>query len=213
MADRSIPRLHLISDPDPDRLREFLSIAVAAARGGVDAVHIRIPGSQPDTLRPQAQKLREILPGNCALIINTHVALADEIGADGVQLTECSISPETVRAQIASQILIGRSVHDLAGAIKAEREGADYLIAGHVYPTGSKPGQEARGISFIREISQNVSLPVIGIGGITRQRVSDVVCAGAWGAAVLSAITLAADPEDVARGLKYELLRSVIGDE
>jgi thiamine-phosphate diphosphorylase len=85
-------------------------------------------------------------------------------------------------------------VHDPAGAIQAERDGADFVLLGNVYDTGSKPGQPGGGTDLIVEVVRACRLPVIAIGGITPERVAAVLEAGAYGVAVLSGILAASDP-------------------
>lgn len=81
---------------------------------------------------------------------------------------------------------VGTSVHSLAEALEAERLGAAYLTAGHIFPTQCKPGLPPRGIAFLEEICRNVSVPVYGIGGIHAQNVHEVMRSGAAGVCMMS---------------------------
>lgn len=81
---------------------------------------------------------------------------------------------------------VGTSVHSLAGALEAERLGASYLTAGHIFPTQCKPGLAPRGLSFLEEICRTVSVPVYGIGGIHAENIREVMQSGAAGVCMMS---------------------------
>jgi thiamine-phosphate diphosphorylase len=93
---------------------------------------------------------------------------------------------------------IGRSVHSVAAAEGAAADGADYLIAGAIFATGSHPGAAPAGLGFLAEVAAAVGMPVVAIGGITPANAGDCLRAGARGVAVLSALMDAADPGAVA---------------
>ena len=92
-----------------------------------------------------------------------------------------------MRERVGKGFLIGRSVHDLAEATAADRDGGcDYLLFGTVYPSRSKPeGHRVAGLDALRDVCRGVSLPVVAIGGITRERVAAVSAAGAAGIAAI----------------------------
>jgi thiamine-phosphate diphosphorylase len=93
---------------------------------------------------------------------------------------------------------LGRSVHSVDAAQRAEAEGCRYLLVGTMFPTASHPDQPPAGISLLRAVREAVSIPLIAIGGITPERVAECIQAGAQGVAVLSGITNAPDPADAA---------------
>lgn len=96
--------------------------------------------------------------------------------------------------------LVGASVHSADEAVEAEGLGADYLIAGHVFPTACKIG-EPRGTGFLRDVVEAVDIPVYGVGGITPGNFSKVMDTGAAGACAMSSVMTADDPAEVIRGL------------
>ncbi len=112
---------------------------------------------------------------------------------------------QQARTLLGPDVLIGRSIHDLAGALRAEADGADYLLAGHVFATGSKPDQPGRGVEWIADLAGNVSVPIIAIGGITRERTEAVLQAGAYGVAMGREILAASDPTAVAREIRSRI--------
>ncbi len=199
MRMTDVPRLHLISDSHLCDLADFSEIARRAVEGGVDAVHLREKETSAGKLLVWAELLRENLSGHAYLIVNDRVDVAMIAGADGVQLGQASMPVWAVRALVGNRLLIGRSIHDTEGAKCAEEQGADFVIAGHVYETASKRGVPGRGLKFVEAVAAECSIPVIAIGGITPGRVPDVIRAGAHGVAVLSGILKAPDPVMAAR--------------
>ncbi len=148
-----------------------------AVEGGVTAVQLR----EKDLLRP------------------LEVALAGE--ADGVHLPEHA--PMVARPQ--RPFFIGRSVHSLEAATAAWAECSDYLIAGPIFETASHPTAAPAGPQLIESIAVAVAIPVLAVGGITVERVGDVLRAGAAGVAVISDILSAQSPAKAARRLKNAL--------
>jgi thiamine-phosphate diphosphorylase len=193
-----IPRLHLISNREICSLEQLPVVVRAAIEGGVDAVHLREPGLSPDDLLPTAQELMNVVAGSSAsFLINGHIDLAVRVGASGVHLKESQVDQVALAFErLGNQAFVGLSVHSVESAEFAESRGASYLIAGHVFETESKPEQAGRGLDFIRNVSSAVSIPVIGIGGITPGNAGAVLDAGAHGIAVLSGILAADDSEE-----------------
>jgi thiamine-phosphate diphosphorylase len=206
---RPVPRLHLISDRrhcPPVRFPRVASDAVAA---GVDAVHVRERDLPARDLLELARSVRVTIGNRALLFVNERLDVALLSGADGVQLPESSFTPEDVRALAENRLVIGRSVHDVHGARAAVESGADFVVAGHVYETGSKAGEAARGLEFLREVCESVDVPVIAIGGITPERVPEVLSAGAHGVAVISGILAASDPGEAARAYRAALTSDI----
>jgi thiazole tautomerase (transcriptional regulator TenI) len=138
------------------------------------------------------------------IIVNDRVDVAHIMNTGGVQLGYQSAACHLVRRSFEN-MKIGCSVHALKGAIAAEKEGASYLLYGHIFPTASKPGLTPWGPKKIREITEQVKIPVIAIGGITPTNTAEVLAAGASGIAVLSGILLADDPIRAARQYRHAL--------
>lgn len=205
-----IPRLHLISARSICALNCLPDVAEASVRGGVDVVHLREPDLCIEEATRVARELRSRLDGTGArLFINRQIQLASEIGADGVHLAEFQLDQvQEARNELSEKALIGISVHVVETALQAEWSGVDYVIAGHVFETGSKPGRAGRGLEFIEQVSGAVSIPVIGIGGITPDNTRDVCYAGAHGIAVMSGILAADDPEHASAAYRQALERS-----
>jgi thiamine-phosphate pyrophosphorylase len=138
-------------------------------------------------------------------VIRDRVDVALAAAAFGVELGEKSLPAHRVRRFAGDRLCVGRSVHDQAGAARAAAEGADWLLYGHVYPTAAKREEPPRGLSGLNGLREAVAAaaptPVLAIGGIDAERVSEVLAAGARGAAVIGAVARAADPVAAVRAL------------
>lgn len=184
---------------DNDDLADRVAAAVA---GDVDLVQLRekdLPGGQ---LLELAAALKKRIGGRAWLIINERVDVAAALPAAGVQLGEDALPVAAARRLLGRDALLGRSIHSLAGAKRAVAEGADFLIAGTMYSSRSHPGEPPAGPELIRQIAAVTDTPILGIGGITPDNVGAVMQVGAFGAAVITNILAATDPEQAAARLK-----------
>ena len=202
--------LCLVTDGRPGGWRQRLDALAepveAALRGGVNMVQVREKHLPPGDLLRVATELRRIASGRALLVVNDSVDVAVAADADGVQLGELALPTAAARATGGDAVLIGRSVHSTRAALKAEADGADFLVLGTVFPSRSHPGGPVGGLELVRDVTAAVRLPVIGIGGITAEAAGRVIEAGASGVAVISAILGDADPEGAARRL-WEAVR------
>ena len=141
-------------------------------------------------------------------IVNDHLSLAIESGADGVHLGQEDASIGSARA--AAGVLrwgglIGRSTHGLEQALEAVRDGADYIGVGPVYSTPTKPGRPAVGLELLEAVAAAVAIPWFAIGGIDAGNLDDVRRVGATRVAVVRAVCEAPEPADAARALLARL--------
>ena len=208
----SRPCLMLVSDRSlcPD----LVGAVEAAVTGGVDAVQLREKDMPSEELLPLARRLRQATEGRAVptgrqalLLVNGSLEVALAAEADGVHLPEDAPPVERPRRSF----LIGRSVHSLAAARRAEAEGVDYLIAGPVYETRSHPGREPAGLALIEEITRSVRTPTLAIGGVNAGRVEEVVRAGASGVAVISAILAQRDRQAATTEIRRALDAAWVG--
>lgn len=135
-------------------------------------------------------------------IINDNVTLAKEIGADGVHVGQSDMAAGDVRALLGPDKILGVSAQTIEQAVLAEKSGADYLGVGAVFPTGSKADAVEVSHNTLREICSAVSIPVVAIGGITRDNISQLAGSGICGIAVISAIFAQADIRAASADLK-----------
>lgn len=207
----AVPRLHLVGPLGITRPVDYLGIATRAAAGGCDAIHLRVREMAGGDLLRLARSLQRELDAHpdVMLIINDRVDVALLCNADGVQLGERSFDVDDARRLTGDRLLIGRSIHNVDGARRAAEVGADYLLAGHIYDTPSKEGQPGRGLEWLAEVAGAVEIPVIAIGGITIDRLPDVLAAGAHGVALGRELLESADPYATSQRLRQTIEREV----
>lgn len=126
------------------------------------------------------------------LIVNDRLDVATASGVSSVQLAWHSLPVGTVKASFP-QLTVGKSVHCIGEARRAEADGSDYLMYGHIFATQSKPDIVPRGLEALQQLISAVEIPVIAIGGIQPQHVPSLVQSGAAGIAVMSGILEAED--------------------
>ena len=153
-------------------------------------------------LLPLAIKIRKMTSGRALFFVNQDLEVALESEADGMQLGEDAGSVQLIRNMGGDSLLLGRSVHDLEGGKLAENEGCDLLVAGTIFPTASHPDQRPKGLELIANLSSEITIPFIGIGGVKPHNARSLVNCGATGVAVMTAITEAQDPESEATKLR-----------
>jgi thiamine-phosphate pyrophosphorylase len=125
--------------------------------------------------------------------VNDHSDIAAAVDADGVHLGQDDLPIENARQVLGEKKLIGISTHSREQAVAAETSGADYIGFGPIFASTTKDAGRIQGCDGIILIKQAVSIPVIAIGGITLEKVRDVISAGADGVAVITAILSAPD--------------------
>ena len=190
-----LPCLCLVTDRGRTASDDVVDTARGAVAGGVGMVQLREKDCPAGELLALARELRSVTEGRALLIVNDRVDIALLSGADGVQLGENGLDAASARRLVGSEMLIGRSVHSVEGAVEAEATGADFLVLGTIFQTASHPGADAGGLNLVRDVTDRVGIPVIGIGGISESNVAGLVESGAAGAAVITAISMAADPK------------------
>lgn len=203
MAPRPLPHpvLCLVTDRHLCLDAPLASKVSQAIEGGVNMVQIREKDILSERLLELSQEIRQAIDGRALLMINGRIDVAIACRADGIHLAEDGLELSVLRRIAGDDFLVGRSVHSLEGALRAQNEGVDYLMAGTIFETSSHPGFLSTGVSFLRELRSAVRIPYIGIGGITSDNAANVVGAGAYGAAVISSILAADEPKDASKAL------------
>jgi len=199
-------KLYLVTDRKIAKL-PLTSVIREALRGGVRAVQLREKDLSSRELYDLAKKIRKITREKKALFfINDRIDIALAAGADGVHLGWQSVPADKARKLTGNKFIIGVSTHSLKEALRAQKEGADYITFGPVYQTPSKEGLvDFKGPGAVKRVREKINIPLIAIGGIKEVNARDVVLMGADGIAVISAIMADGKPYMAARRLVDEL--------
>lgn len=191
-------RTYLITQESISEGRATEEIVSAAIEGGIDVVQLREKGKPARERYDLGIRVRELTAAaDVPLVVNDRIDLAMAIEADGVHLGQSDLPVSVARDILGEAAIVGVSAWNVDEAVAAERDGADYVGTGAVYGTSSKDVADEKdgiGPAGIADVAEAVSIPVIGIGGITNENADAVVEAGATGVAVISAITAAEDP-------------------
>jgi thiamine-phosphate diphosphorylase len=161
---------------------------VDSAKAGLQAapratiLQLRAPGLTTAALEQEAMEL--VASASVPVVVSSRCDVALASGAAGVNLPEGDISVADARALMGRRI-IGRSVHSVASAQQAEREGADYVIFGPVWRSASHPDREPAGLAALEQVVRAIGIPVLAIGGVTSERIAECHAAGAAGYAAI----------------------------
>lgn len=187
--------------PDETDSAELLREARLALQGGVRVLQYRNKSATAALKRQQAQALRELTREfTVTFIVNDDAQLAAETEADGVHLGGEDGSIATARSLLGGDRIIGVSCYNRAPlALEAARQGADYVAFGAFFPSSVKPGAVKADVTLLQTVRQELSIPIVAIGGITVQNGAALIEAGADALAVITALWDAADIEQAAR--------------
>jgi len=199
-------RLTVITDSGlaaPRGVEAVVELALGAGGAGALAIQLRDKQASAGELQPLALRLRAATRRAGALfIVNDRLDLALAAEADGVHLGPDDLPVAAVRRVVPPKFLIGYSTDDPDEARRAVRDGADYLGTGTIFPTSSKPDAgEAIGPEGLARVAAAVSVPVVGIGGITPENAPLLAGTGAAGLAVIGAVMGSDDPAGAVREL------------
>ena len=178
-------------------------VVKAALQAGAPSVQVRDKRATARELLTIALRMRELTARHGALLfVNDRVDVALAAGADGVHLGPDDLPVAAVRASVPDGFLIGFSADELAVAAAAVSDGADYIGCGAVYTTANKADAGLTiGVEGLGRVASGLRVPVVGIGGITVDRVAEVASSGAAGVAVIGAVMGADDPAEAVRRL------------
>lgn len=201
--------LYVVTDSDLSRGRTDAEIARLAYEGGADAVQLRMKNADGRSMLAQAKEIaRAAEEYNRFFFVNDRVDIAMASGADGVHLGQSDIPVEDARRMMGDDAIIGVSVHTVEQAREAIDGGADYLGVGSIFTTATKADAvQAIGLDVVFQITQELDVPVVAIGGINRGNIQDVIRAGADSAAVVSAVVAQDDPAAAAHELRDLILK------
>jgi thiamine-phosphate pyrophosphorylase len=199
-------RLYLCT-PDRNDLATFVESCI---RGGVDVVQLRDKDLEARPLLERARLVHEVCSARgVPFILNDRPDLALEAGADGVHLGQDDAPCALARRLLGPGAIIGLSTHSPDDLDAALAEPVDYLSAGPVVPTPTKPGRPGTGADYLSLAAGRSPWPVFVTGGVTPDTVPGLVEAGARHFVVVRWLTLAADPEAAARAVANAIAAAI----
>jgi thiamine-phosphate pyrophosphorylase len=208
-------RLYLCA-PDREDLASFIEACVS---GGIDVVQLREPRLALSELLPRATLARRVCEAlGVPFIVNDLPELAVECDADGVHVGQDDVAASEARRIVGPDRLVGLSTHEPAQLEIALGEPVDYVSAGPVVPTPTKPGRPGTGLGYVAEAarrcaSRSPAMPFFVTGNARPDTVGEIVRAGARRVVAVRWLTEAGDPRQAARELRDALDRAVEGIE
>lgn len=181
-----------------------------ALKGGATFIQLREKHLGQDAFLKEAVELKELCRAyHVPFVINDDVEIALLMDADGVHVGQSDMEAGNVREKLGPDKIIGVSAHTVEQAVLAEKNGADYLGVGAVFPTGSKDDADEVSHETLKAICEAVSIPVIAIGGINKDNVTMLAGNGICGVAVISAIFAQKDIEGATKQL-YQKTKAMV---
>ncbi|WP_404450958.1 thiamine phosphate synthase [Virgibacillus necropolis] len=205
MIDEKSLRLYFIMG-SANTTRDPEYVLQQAIDGGITIFQFREKGIAAKTGAEKCKlgiQLRNVcLKNNIPFIVNDDIDLAVKIQSDGVHIGQKDESVVNVKERLPNYMCVGVSVSTVEEAILAEQQGADYLGVGPIHETSSKADAlKPIGVKRIMEISENVTIPIVAIGGIKKENARQIMKAGSAGISVISAISQAENCKEAAHKL------------
>ncbi len=208
-CDKAWMPLYAVTDRAWLRGRTLSQQVEDALAGGATCLQLREKELDRAAFLAEAVELKALCDRyGVPLIVNDDVEVAIQSGADGVHIGQHDAAADLVRRQIGPDRLLGVSAQTVEQAVKAERDGADYLGVGAVFSTGTKLDADDVSFETLKAICEAVSIPVVAIGGIKAENIADLAGSGIDGVAVVSAIFAAPEIRSAA-----EVLRRTVRQE
>lgn len=177
-----------------------------ALDGGATFVQLREKNLDREVFLAEAKEIQKLCKEyGVPFVVNDEVSIAKDIDADGVHVGQSDMEAMDVRKILGPDKIIGVSAQTVEQAIIAEKHGADYLGVGAVFTTGSKDDTDDVSHETLKAICEAVSIPVIAIGGITKDNVAELAGSGICGVAVISAIFGQKDIQKATEELKFSV--------
>ena len=177
-----------------------------ALKGGATCVQLREKELDEAHFLEEAKKIKELCDRyHVPFVINDNVEIAKKVDADGVHVGQSDMEALDVRKTLGEDKIIGVTAKTVEQALKAQAHGADYLGVGAVFGTTSKADATKLDHKILKEICEKVEIPVVAIGGITEENVTELAGNGICGVAVISAIFAQPDIEQATKELKEKV--------
>lgn len=193
--------LYLVTD-ESTQVDALLDIARDAVKGGVTMVQLREKNSTGKDFYDKAKKLKAVLDRyHVPLFINDRIDIALAVDASGVHIGQKDLPLLVVKEMLPSSMIVGISVSTVEQAKEAEKNGADYIGVGAVFPTETKKDARVLPAGRLSAIIEAVNIPAFAIGGIKPENIHTLKKQGLAGVSVVSAIMGAEQPERAASDL------------
>ena len=213
-CDKNSMLLYAVTDRAWTGERTLYQQVEQALRGGATCVQLREKELNYDDFLKEALELRALCKSfGVPFIVNDNVDIALACGADGVHVGQHDMQARSVRERIGNGMLLGVSAQTVEQAREAERNGADYLGVGALFATSTQPDADFVSREELIKICKAVSIPVVAIGGISRENMLQLKSTGIDGVALVSAIFAAEDIESECRALKKRSERIVASND
>jgi thiamine-phosphate pyrophosphorylase len=205
---KKIGKLHVLTDTAFQSWFSHLELAELAIKGGADTIQYRQKSGSIREMIHIATQMKEVCSDyGVPLIVNDRVDVAIAAKADGAHLGQDDFPISQARELLGQEMIIGASASNMEEVEKCLLDGADYVGFGPIYPTTSKDDAGAvKGIDNLFQVVNAVRVPVIAIGGIGLDNVSEVMQTGVHGIAVISSVCCREDPEQATRMLYQALI-------
>jgi len=204
-----IPRLVYITDGARGTAgRPLAEVAAAAFDGGIDALLVRERGLPGAELARTIDALSGLRARGLRVLVSRRLDVARALALDGVHLAADAVPVAEARSWLGPDPWLGYSAHSAEEAKTVAASGANYVTLSPVYPTDSKPGARGRGVEWLRESLVGLSIPALALGGVTPERTHEILKAGAWGVAAISAIGAAPDVARAAGEFRTAILET-----
>ncbi len=183
-------KLYLITDRSFLNGRDLKNCIEDALKGGATLVQIREKDTSTRDFFQVAKEIKEVTSKyNVPLIINDRIDIALAIDAEGVHLGQSDMPIAIARGILGKDKIIGISANNLDEALEAQKNGADYLGLGPVFYTGTKKDiKEPIGLTGLKELTKNINIPSVAIGGINKENAKSILDSGVNGISLISAI-------------------------
>jgi len=201
---KKVGRFHVLTDTVLQCRLSHVELAELAVAGGADTIQFRQKGGATREMIRLAEQVQALCQrAGVTFVVNDRVDVAIASHADGVHLGQDDFPIPLARKLLGAEAIIGGSASSLEEARKCLLEGADYIGFGPVYPTTSKEDAgPVGGLGLLKQIVGAIPLPIIAIGGISRDNMPLVMQAGVHGIAVISAVCCQEDPAEAAKCLR-----------
>lgn len=211
MFDKKMLSLYLVTDDNQLKGRNFFDIIETAVKGGVTMVQLREKNSNSREFYEKALKCKEIIKRyKIPLIINDRVDIALAVNADGIHVGQKDIPVEVVKKIVGDTMIVGATANTVELAKEAQKQGADYVGAGAVFPTSTKLDAKFLSLEELKKISEGISIPVVAIGGISYDNAETLKDTKIAGIAVSSAIMGKENVQEASEKLKKLVLSKLI---